>query len=102
MHRLDEAVSAIGHGDDVSPAMTSIAEDTTQLVDLDTNIRFGHEGARPSTREKLVLAQNLSRGFDEQTEQIQGATANADRPVVLKQNSPRPYEFERAERQDLF
>jgi hypothetical protein len=63
----------------------AIAEGAAQGADLDLQVRVFDEGFRPGSGFKLVLADYLTRAFDQRGKDVKGAAAEAHRLVAFKQ-----------------
>jgi hypothetical protein len=88
-YRRDEIVALSYSGGDVTIVALSVAEGTTQSVDLDLQIRFFDERRWPGSGNQFLLADHLARTFDQSGQDIEGAAAQSHWLVAVQQEPPR-------------
>src|ERR1700730_10296836 len=69
-HRGDEIVTPSWNGGDIATAALAIAQGAAQGADLDLQVRLFDEGLRPSSGYELILADYLTRAFDQRGENV--------------------------------
>jgi len=97
-HHIDQALSyeevvaqsrshTVSAGFDLLVAIValSVAERTTQGVDLDLQVRFFHERCWPGAGNQVVLADHLARAFDQRGQDVERAAAESHPVAALEQ-----------------
>jgi hypothetical protein len=78
-NRCDEAIAPAGNVGDVAIARLTVAQKSAQGCDIDPKITFRHEGVGPGAGDKLFLADEIARAFDQGNEDVKGAAADTER-----------------------
>src|SRR6266436_7545314 len=84
-YRGDEIVTPSWNGGDVATAALAIAQGAAQGADLDLQVRVVDEGTRPGSGFKVILADYLTRAFEQRGQDVKGTAAEAHRLVAFKQ-----------------
>src|SRR5260370_41169719 len=71
-NRGDEIVTPSWNGGDVATAALAIAQGAAQGADLDLQVRVVYEGIRPGSGFKVILADYLTRPFDQSGQDVEG------------------------------
>ncbi|MNP29582.1 hypothetical protein D3C76_1226140 [compost metagenome] len=77
----DKAVAALGHGDDVALASLAVAEGFAQGGHVHPQVDLFHHAVGPDFSDQLLLADHLAGVFQQDQQDVHGASAQAQGPV---------------------
>ena len=76
MHSRNEAVASAGDVRDIALAFLIVPEDTTKVSDVDSQVALLNCYVGPNSGHELALADDFASASDQNTENIEGTTAN--------------------------
>jgi hypothetical protein len=103
-HRRDKPIAAPGHSLDAAAVCSPIIEDPTKRGDLHGQVAVLDDGSRPHRLHDLVPGDEITRAFDQDTQNFEGAGADRygnESAAVILPKQVTPVEAEALEQEDV-
>ena len=101
-HRCHKGVTSAGIVGDVPPARAAVAKRFAQRRDMDPECTVVDDRIGPRAGDEPILVDRLAGAFDQRDQNIESAATEAQRFVVIEQQSLRGDQPERSEGEGLF
>src|SRR5229473_8177406 len=97
----NETIAASDHACNVVGARLTVAKQFTKSRDMDSEIGLDDNRVRPRIFNQLFLAHDFAGAFHQSSQDIEGATPDANRRIALQQQTLSRKESERAKGQHV-